>query len=72
MQFHLVINLAVGGNYFNDDCVNADYPKPWNLFDSTPMLDFWNAKDDWYPTWSRKNYDDSILKIDYIRVYSIA
>ena len=70
MQFHFELNLAVGGDYFSDDCINADHPKPWNFFSSTPALDFWISKDDWYPTWSR-NFDDSVMKVDYIRVYSI-
>ena len=75
-QFHLVIKVAAGGDYFPDRCLNynADgelVPKPWSKANSTaPMKEFWEARDQWQSTWNR-TADDSTMIIDYIRVYSL-
>ena len=48
-QFYLILNVAVGGtNGWFPDGVDG---KPW--VDATPSAkkDFWDAKDQWYPTW---------------------
>lgn len=68
MQFHFVINLAVGGNFFPDACVNGAYPKPWSYASSTQMKNFWEKRANWLPTWNAAT-EDGALKIDYIRVY---
>ncbi|CAG7837763.1 unnamed protein product [Allacma fusca] len=71
--FYFIINVAVGGQrgYFNENHVNIpfDNVKPWKNSDTLEqaMLDFWNAKDKWYPTWE----GTSAMQLDYIKVWAI-
>lgn len=48
-EFYLVLNVAVGGTngWFEDGAAG----KPWVDGSPSAKLDFWNAKDQWYPTW---------------------
>ena len=64
VQFHLLLNVAVGGGYFGD---NAQYntPKPWHGGSSHPMRDFWEHRGDWLPTW---HGDDVAMLIDYVEM----
>lgn len=62
-NFHFILNVAVGGDYFP----NLD-GRPWPDFSPQAYLDFWNAKNSWNPSWSGEN---AAMKIDYIRVYAI-
>ncbi|PSN57618.1 Beta-1, partial [Blattella germanica] len=68
-QFYLVISLAVGGisDYFPDKSGNVHYKKPWNNTSPSAMLDFWESKDHWYPTW-QGSLD---FQVDYVRVWSL-
>ena len=64
-DFHLILNLAVGGTsgYFPDG-VGA---KPWADADTHSINAFYNAKGAWYSTWTG---EDAALQIDSIKVYS--
>lgn len=48
-DFYLIINVAVGGTngWFSD----GSKAKPWVDASKTASHDFWNARDQWYPTW---------------------
>lgn len=50
-KFYLILNVAVGGTngWFQD----GESGKPW--VDSSPSAtrDFWNARNQWYPTWEK-------------------
>ncbi|KAH7158192.1 glycoside hydrolase family 16 protein [Dactylonectria estremocensis] len=47
--FYLVLNIAVGGtNGWFEDFKSG---KPWVDGSETAKKDFWNARDQWYPTW---------------------
>lgn len=50
-SFYLIISLGVGGTngWFED----GKSGKPW--FDASPVAkrDFWEARDEWYPTWKQ-------------------
>jgi beta-glucanase (GH16 family) len=49
-QFYLIINVAVGGtNGWFQDGVQG---KPWVDGSPNAKKDFWNARDQWYPTWT--------------------
>jgi hypothetical protein len=65
-QFFLILNVAVGGNFFTDGWYNSPHPKPWNRSSPHPMRDFWEHRDWWLPTWDE---EDISLKVDYVRVY---
>jgi beta-glucanase (GH16 family) len=48
-EFYLIINVAVGGTngWFQDGASG----KPWVDTSATAKYDFWNARDQWLPTW---------------------
>lgn len=50
-DFYLIINVAVGGTngWFEDGKSN----KPWLDGSKTAKKDFWQAKEQWYPTWEK-------------------
>jgi beta-glucanase (GH16 family) len=51
-DFYLILNVAVGGtNGWFEDGMQA---KPWVDTSDTAPKDFWNARDQWYPTWQDK------------------
>ena len=64
------MNVAVGGTggYFSDADTNAAYPKPWLNTSPTGPRDFWNARDNWYPTWVG---DNAAMQVEYVRVYKL-
>jgi len=67
-KFYLIFNVAVGGTngFFGDNWTNANGPKPWINESPTAPADFWNARNNWLPTWVG---DDVAMAIDYVRVY---
>ena len=62
-EFYLIINLAVGGTngWFQD----GDAGKPW--VDSSPNAphEFWQARDQWYPTWK----DDGQMIVHSVKMW---
>jgi hypothetical protein len=64
-EFYLILNVAVGGrnSYFEDgDCYSGSAGatfcagnKPWRNDSPRAMRDFWEARDQWYPTWGDAN-----------------
>jgi hypothetical protein len=75
LQFHFILDVAVGGNMFPDWCVNQpfDQPleKPWKMSDPVQMRPFWEKRTDWLPTWNNVETEDNAMRIDYIRVYAL-
>lgn len=49
--FYLILNVAVGSTngFFKDGVAN----KPWGDASINAPLEFWSAKDQWYPTWGK-------------------
>lgn len=49
--FYLILNVAVGSTngWFQDGASG----KPWVDGSASPRKDFWNAKDQWFPTWTQ-------------------
>ncbi|XP_047476670.1 beta-1,3-glucan-binding protein-like [Penaeus chinensis] len=71
-KFYLILNLAVGGtnNFFPDDVAE----KPWSNLSPTAPLDFWEARDEWLPTWKAggdRISEDAAMQIDYVRVWKM-
>ncbi|XP_047026780.1 beta-1,3-glucan-binding protein-like [Helicoverpa zea] len=63
-MFYISLGLNVGGVHEFPDADN----KPWKNRATKAMLNFWNAREQWYSTW----YDDtSALQVDYVRVYAL-
>ncbi|ROW13660.1 hypothetical protein VPNG_04509 [Cytospora leucostoma] len=61
-EFYLIINLAVGGTngWFKD----GKSGKPW--LDTSPKAnkDFWEARGQWYPTWTQPYIEVKSVRID--------
>ncbi|XP_068233194.1 beta-1,3-glucan-binding protein-like isoform X1 [Palaemon carinicauda] len=73
-KFYIILNLAVGGTggFFPDDIPGSN--KPWSNTSPTAFLDFWNARDDWLPTWKQGETsisEKAALFIDYIKVWKM-
>lgn len=61
-RFYLIINLACGGtNGYFPDGVGG---KPWSDTDQHAVNAFYNAKAQWYPTWT------SPLQVDWVKVWT--
>jgi len=62
--FYLIINLAVGGTngFFKD----PDRKKPWDNNAVNATAYFWQARDQWYPTWLRGG---ARMEIDNIKMW---
>ncbi|KAK4550770.1 hypothetical protein LTR36_000349 [Oleoguttula mirabilis] len=53
-DFYLILNVAVGGtNGWFEDGVHG---KPWVDASSSAKKDFWDARDQWYPTWEKDGH----------------
>lgn len=59
--FYLILNLAVGGTngWFED----GQSGKPWMDHSDNAKKDFWNARNQWFPTWKRPQLEVSRVQI---------
>ncbi|CAM9322596.1 unnamed protein product [Phaeothamnion confervicola] len=62
--FFLVLNVAVGG--VGKNFVDGHGKKPWTENDTDAMAKFWEAREDWLPTWNGR---DTAFKVDSVRVW---
>jgi len=62
-EFFIIINLAVGGTagYFPDGVGG----KPWQDSNSNSVNQFYAAKNQWFPTWTKP------FQIDSVKVWSL-
>ncbi|KAF2810496.1 glucan endo-1,3-beta-D-glucosidase [Mytilinidion resinicola] len=65
-DFYLILNVAVGGTngWFKDGAVG----KPWVDASPTSKKDFWNARNQWYPTWEKTGQ----MKIKSVKMWQQA
>jgi len=65
-EFYIVLNVAVGGTtgFFPDGVAN----KPWQNVDKLAAKTFWEAKNQWFPTWKG---EDAAMQVDWIKVYKL-
>jgi hypothetical protein len=72
-EFYFLLNVAVGGTngYFPDTWTNRAYPKPWTNPSGIAFKEFWDARNNWLPTWQTgvNEGEGAALQIDYIRVW---
>lgn len=68
-EFYIILNLSVGstGGYWADN--HCD--KPWTNDSPHAATEFFDGIDQWWPTWNYPETNDSALKIDSVRVYSL-
>ncbi|XP_069106216.1 beta-1,3-glucan-binding protein-like [Argopecten irradians] len=62
--FHLILNVAVGGNFFGDDG-HYDTQKPWSRYSPNPKRSFWEARGSWENTW---HGEEAAMIVDYIEM----
>ncbi|XP_060533796.1 beta-1,3-glucan-binding protein-like [Cylas formicarius] len=67
-EFFLIINLAVGGSL--DERATNPGGKPWSNMSPTSATDFWNAKNQWGPTWNIQEGSSDLI-VDYVKVFAI-
>ncbi|RUS89753.1 hypothetical protein EGW08_002456 [Elysia chlorotica] len=73
-EFYIIMNVAVGGvGFFPENYVNYPYPKPWNDKSGHAATAFWNARNNWLPTWKldQNNGEDAAMQVKYIRVWQM-
>ncbi|XP_024938119.1 beta-1,3-glucan-binding protein isoform X2 [Cephus cinctus] len=69
-EFYITLGVGVGGVCaFPDGITTGEYEKPWQNTEAKAMLRFWQAKNQWLPTWT--SADSTALKVDYVRVWSL-
>ncbi|XP_014468635.1 PREDICTED: beta-1,3-glucan-binding protein-like isoform X2 [Dinoponera quadriceps] len=70
-EFYITLGVGTGGvRVFPDGTKSEERPKPWSNMDPKSMLRFWNAREQWLPSWRRNNGEKTTFVIDYIRVWS--
>lgn len=59
--FYLIMNVAVGSQngWFED----GKHGKPWVDKSPTARKDFWNARDQWYPTWEKGGAEMQVRRV---------
>jgi hypothetical protein len=68
-DYYLIFNVAVGGTngYFPD----GQCGKTWSDLDGHSVNAFWNSWGAWYPTWNYPATNQSAMKIDSVKVWSL-
>ncbi|CAK7225893.1 hypothetical protein SCUCBS95973_006016 [Sporothrix curviconia] len=58
--FYLALGVGVGGTSgWFDDGVQG---KPWSDKSTAPRLDFWNARDQWAPSWNQTGAGEMVVR----------
>ncbi|XP_015123674.1 beta-1,3-glucan-binding protein [Diachasma alloeum] len=71
-DFYLTFGLGVGGmQAFPDNTRSGNYEKPWRNVEAKAMLRFWQAKDQWLPTWRLGTKHSAALEIDYVKISAV-
>lgn len=65
-EFYLIINVAVGGT--NGWFADGASGKPWVDSSTTAKSDFWNAQDQWYPTWTANN-NQGQMEVSSVKIW---
>lgn len=62
--FQLVLNVAVGGNWFKNDYQYA-YTRPWTDSSRHPKRNFWEHRNQWQNSWQG---DNAAMIVDYVEM----
>jgi len=65
--FYLILNVAVGGAFFNHGMVNHPYEQPWHdgWAHDAQMREFWEARHLWQPTW---HGEEACMKVRSVKM----
>lgn len=68
-EFYISLGVSAGGyRDFPDDSVSAGRRKPWKNYELKALLNFWQARGNWFSTW---NGDDVALKVQRVKVTAV-
>lgn len=71
LEFYITLGVGAGGvRVFPDNTLNSGYPKPWRNLGAKAMLNFWNSRNEWLPSWRQDNGEKTAFAIDYVKVWS--
>ncbi|XP_012276457.1 beta-1,3-glucan-binding protein [Orussus abietinus] len=71
-EFYISLGVGVGGvRQFPERTTSGQYDKPWRNVGAKAMLHFWQAKNQWFPSWNDEYGKKTALEIDYIRIWSL-
>nr|XP_012225266.1 PREDICTED: beta-1,3-glucan-binding protein-like [Linepithema humile] len=69
-EFYITLGVGVGGvRTFPDNTMSSGWAKPWKNRGAKAMLNFWNSRNQWLPSW--ENRDKTAFVIDYVRVWAL-
>ncbi|KAK7102132.1 beta-1,3-glucan-binding protein-like [Littorina saxatilis] len=63
--FYLILNVAIGGNWFAPSYINYPYKQPWTTGASDDYFQFWEGRDHWLPTW---HGEDIAMKVKSVKM----
>ena len=61
----MILNVAVGGDFFWDGYINTPYAKPWKSGASDQLRQFWEGRHHWLRTW---HGEDIALKVRSVKM----
>lgn len=68
-EFYISIGVSVGGmREYPDNCISSGRIKPWTNMAVKGLLNFWQDRNNWQPTWDENK---SALQIDHITVQAL-
>lgn len=74
-EFFITIGVGVGGVRVFPDGIQNRYGmrKPWRNVEAKAMLNFWNSRDQWLPSWKEdgKESTKTAFVIDYVKVWTL-
>lgn len=69
-EFYITLGVGVGGvRVFPDNTTSSGLSKPWKNRGAKAMLNFWNSRNQWLPSWGDR--DKIAFAIDYVRVWAL-
>nr|KAG5712951.1 hypothetical protein BaRGS_021745 [Batillaria attramentaria] len=63
--FYLLLNVAVGGHWFQSSMRNEPYPQPWHDGWWNSSMEFWDARHLWEHTW---HGEQAAMKIKSVKM----
>ncbi|XP_011634050.1 beta-1,3-glucan-binding protein-like [Pogonomyrmex barbatus] len=71
-EFFITLGVGAGGvRVFPDGTLNSGIPKPWTNVQAKAMLNFWNSRNQWLPSWRQDNGEKTAFVIDYVKVWAL-
>ncbi|KAM0736747.1 Beta-1,3-glucan-binding protein [Formica fusca] len=70
-EFYITLGVGAGGlRVFPDNTTSSGSPKPWRNIGAKALLNFWNSRNEWLPSWRQDDGKNTAFAIDYVKVWS--